>query len=67
LELSSSVKKSIIKLGALCQGTVQNSCPNQQVNLTAYCVPRFWYIGSNWFRAILNDVSIIRRPSYLFR
>jgi hypothetical protein len=41
--------------------------PNHQVNLTAYSFTRFCYIGSNWHRAILNDVPSIRRPSYLFR
>jgi hypothetical protein len=67
LELSSSVKKSIIRLGVLCQGMVLNSCPNQQVNLTAYPFAWFWFIGTNWHCAILNVVPSIRRPSYLFR
>jgi hypothetical protein len=56
LELSSSVKKSIIRPGTLCQGIALNSRPNQQVNLIAYTCAAFWLLSSNRCRATLSKV-----------
>jgi hypothetical protein len=65
--VSTLLKKEHNQVGCSVSRHGAKSCPNQQVNLTAYSSARFWYIGFYWHRAILNAIPGIWRTSYLYR